>query len=102
MSQHTSRDPWDLAEALFDGRGVARDPAGSRRWLEKAARQGWRHCQKMLSRSPTVPSALSRYFSQKFGLPCLTLGGLNNVVWRQFRLVRVEPLLNGKSRKFSV
>ena len=29
-----------LAEALFDGRGVARDPAGSRAWLEKAARQG--------------------------------------------------------------
>ena len=29
-----------FAEALFDGRGVARDPAGSRTWLEKAARQG--------------------------------------------------------------
>jgi len=29
-----------FAEALFDGRGVARDPAGSRAWLEKAARQG--------------------------------------------------------------
>jgi Sel1 repeat len=28
-----------FAEALFDGRGVARDPAGSRPWLEKAARQ---------------------------------------------------------------
>src|ERR1700727_1106742 len=29
-----------LAEALFDGRGVARDTAGARAWLEKAARQG--------------------------------------------------------------
>jgi len=29
-----------FAEALFDGRGVARNPAGSRAWLEKAARQG--------------------------------------------------------------
>ena len=28
-----------FAEALFDGRGVARDPAQSRLWLEKAARQ---------------------------------------------------------------
>src|ERR1019366_8620929 len=30
-----------FAEAQFDGRGVARDPAGSRAWLEKAARQGY-------------------------------------------------------------
>jgi hypothetical protein len=29
-----------LAEALFDGRGVAHDAAGARAWLEKAARQG--------------------------------------------------------------
>ena len=29
-----------FAEALFDGRGVKRDPAESRAWLEKAARQG--------------------------------------------------------------
>ena len=29
-----------FAEALFDGRGVPRDPAASRLWLEKAARQG--------------------------------------------------------------
>jgi TPR repeat protein len=29
-----------LAEALFDGRGVAHDTAGARAWLEKAARQG--------------------------------------------------------------
>ncbi len=28
-----------FAEALFDGRGVARDPAGSRAWLEKAGRE---------------------------------------------------------------
>jgi TPR repeat protein len=30
-----------FAEALFDGRGVARDPARSRAWLEKAARQNY-------------------------------------------------------------
>lgn len=29
-----------LAEALFDGRGVAHDTTGARAWLEKAARQG--------------------------------------------------------------
>src|SRR5262252_375968 len=29
-----------FAEALFDGRGVARDAAGSRAWREKAARKG--------------------------------------------------------------
>ena len=30
-----------FAEALFDGRGVGRDPGGSRGWLEKAAHQGY-------------------------------------------------------------
>src|ERR1700704_5924678 len=30
-----------FAEALFDGRGVGRDPVESRAWLEKAARQGY-------------------------------------------------------------
>jgi len=30
-----------FVEAVFDGRGVTRDPAGSRAWLEKVARQGY-------------------------------------------------------------